>query len=171
MFYTNSSSFLPISKKEQRSDVLWMNQQGSQEDSVLWQRIFVSMQQCLAVSGINWTSQSKACCCQDWQSLEATWTRCFLNPTWCPLQSLSSLDSSLLAAPALDTDLVEPPKIGTAWTWQRSATLNQSNLYAMPPKLAYSAQQSSNTQDRQNLTFETLGQQIHLPISKRLLLL
>ena len=34
-----------------------MNQHGSQEGAVLWQSICVSMQPCLADSGIDWTSQ------------------------------------------------------------------------------------------------------------------
>ena len=34
-----------------------MNWQGSQEGAVLWQSICVSMQPCLADSGIDWTSQ------------------------------------------------------------------------------------------------------------------
>ena len=36
-----------------------MNQQGSQEGSVRWQRICVSMQQCLADSGIDSAQQSR----------------------------------------------------------------------------------------------------------------
>ena len=57
MFHTNSTSVLPIPEKDQRSDVLWMNRQGSQEGTLWWQHICVSTQQCLAYSGIDWTLQ------------------------------------------------------------------------------------------------------------------
>ena len=57
MFHTNSTSFLPIPEKDQRSDVLWMNRQGSQEGTVWWQHICVSTQQCLVYSEIYWILQ------------------------------------------------------------------------------------------------------------------